>query len=116
MTEEMYQLLISCIARKEMAEFYSSKEWRRLRREILKADKGECQICKAKGMYAKANHVHHINYVMKHPELALSVFYKSDDGTIKKNLISVCKTCHETVCHPERLRWNVKEPLTLERW
>jgi len=34
----------------------------------------------------------------------------------EKNLEPVCKDCHETVCHPERLRWNKKEPLTEERW
>ena len=96
--------------------FYDSKEWRRLRKDVLKTDKKECQICKSKGYYTKANHVHHINYVRKHPELALETHYKDDEGNIKRSLISVCKDCHETVCHPERLRWNVKEQITKERW
>lgn len=97
-------------------KLYESKEWRRLRREVLRVDKYECVLCKNKGYYTKANHVHHMNYVRKHPELALETHYVDDEGNVKRNLISVCKGCHETVCHPERLRWNVKEQLNKERW
>ncbi|HZK71503.1 MAG TPA: HNH endonuclease, partial [Clostridia bacterium] len=90
-------------------KFYESKYWRRLRKDVLNDDKWECQICKIqKHKYTKANHVHHVNYLKLHPELALSKFYIDDDGNVKRQLISVCKNCHETVCHPERLRWNVK--------
>ena len=99
-----------------MAAFYVSKEWRRLRKQVLQQDKYECQICKAKGFHTKANHVHHVNYLRLHPELALETHYTDDQGEVKRNLISVCKNCHETVCHPERLSWNVKEPLNIERW
>jgi len=99
-----------------VSKFYESKYWRRLRREVLRADKYECQVCKGKGYYTRANHVHHVNYVRKHPELALEKYYVDDEGNVKRQLISVCKNCHETVCHPERLRWNVQEPLTQERW
>ena len=98
-------------------KFYESKYWRRLRKDVLNDDKWECQICKIqKHKYTKANHVHHVNYLKLHPELALSKFYIDDDGNVKRQLISVCKNCHETVCHPERLRWNVKEPITIEKW
>jgi len=98
--------------------FYVSPEWRRLRREVLAEDKGECQICKAKGRYKPASHVHHVNYLRKHPELALSKTYRDDDGILKRNLISVCKECHETVCHPARLPYHgtKPKPLTEERW
>ena len=115
MTAKMIQQLI---ASGNIHKFYVSPEWRRLRREVLAADKGECQICKAKGFYKPANHVHHVNYVRKHPELALSKTYVDDDGNVKRNLVSVCKECHETVCHPERLPYHGKKqkPLTAERW
>lgn len=96
--------------------FYESKEWRRLRKEVLQEDKHECQIHKANGQYARANHVHHVNHLDRHPELALEKYYIDENGKRQRNLISVCKDCHETVCHPERLRWNKKEPLTEERW
>lgn len=114
--DDISSFIRECIKHNDMSSFYTSKEWRRLRQEVLRADKGECQVCKARGCYTKANHVHHINYVRKHPEIALSKYYINDDGNTKRNLISVCRNCHETVCHPERLRWNVKEPLTIERW
>lgn len=96
--------------------FYLSKEWRKLRREVLQKYKNECQIHKAKGQYRRATHVHHEFHLDKYPEYALMEFVKLPDGTLKRNLTPVCKDCHETVCHPERLRWNKKEPLTEERW
>ena len=97
--------------------FYESKEWRRLRKEILKLDRYECQCCKEKGKYTKANTVHHVNHIKKHPELAFDMYYTDDNGKRKRNLISVCHDCHETVCHPERLRWReAKKKLNEERW
>ncbi len=95
--------------------FYLSKEWRHLRQEVLSADKYECQHCKAKGKYTRATHVHHVNHLDKHPELALEKYYTDSSGNTKRNLISVCKDCHETVCHPERLTHS-KPPLNEERW
>jgi len=95
--------------------FYLSKEWQHLRREILEADKYECQCHKERGLYKKATTVHHVNHLDKHPELALSKYYVDGDGVMRRNLVSTCKECHETVCHPERLT-HYKEPLTPERW
>lgn len=95
--------------------FYLSGDWQRLRLKVLKADKNECQECKSRGKYTKATHVHHVKHLDKFPELGLETHY-TEDGQKKRNLVSVCKMCHETVCHPERLRWNVKEQLNDERW
>lgn len=95
--------------------FYLSYKWKKKRREVLAMDRNECQICKAKGKYRNATHVHHVKHLEDHPELGLEVWY-FEDGVKKRNLLSVCKECHETVCHPERLRWNKKEPLNEERW
>jgi 5-methylcytosine-specific restriction protein A len=95
-------------------KMYESKEWRRLRKEVLKADRYECQVCKGKGYYTKATVVHHINYLKVHPELALETHYKDDDRVVKRNLISLCHLCHEHIHE-----WLVKEkeePLTIERW
>lgn len=101
---------------KERKGFYESKEWRALRKEILRADKYECQICKLKGKYTKANTVHHVKHLEDYSELGLEKYYTDENGEQQRNLISVCKDCHETVCHPERLRWNKKEELNEERW
>ena len=51
------------------------------------------------------------------PKLALDIWYTDADGNRQRNLISVCKDCHETVCHPERMRrCKSAPPLTRERW
>lgn len=94
--------------------FYQSKEWRRLRKEVLRADKHECQRCKSLGYYTKANTVHHINYVELHPELKLERYYKDADGNTKRNLISLCHDCHEII-HGYRAK-EKPAPLTEERW
>jgi len=102
------------VGKEFVTKFYESKEWRRLRKLVLTEDKGECQACKAKGKYTKANTVHHVNYLKLHPELALETHYKDDDGVVKRNLISLCHDHHEEI-H----KWVQKEkaePLTVERW
>ena len=95
--------------------FYESKYWRRLRKEVLIYDKHECQICKIQShKYTKANVVHHINYLKLHPELALEMYYKDDDGNVKRNLISICFLCHERI--HKWVQKEKEEPLTQERW
>lgn len=80
---------------------------------MLRELKSECQHCKAKGFYAEATHVHHVQYVKKHPELALSKYYVYNDKEYR-NLIPLCHECHE-IAHDYR-RKKVKRPLTEERW
>lgn len=96
--------------------FYTSSAWLKLRAEVLESDHYECQICKANGKYTPAEIVHHVNHLRRHPELGLSAYYQGRDGTRKRNLLSVCRECHETVCHPERMRKNQAAPVTRERW
>ncbi len=97
--------------------FYDSKEWRKKRKDILRRDHNECQLCKGKGKFARATTVHHIKPRQIYPELELCDYYTDEDGKQQRNLISVCRDCHESVCHPERLRHTVPgEPVTAERW
>ena len=114
LTGETLRQLKQLIADHNVHEFYVSSEWRHLRTEVLDEQK-ECQEHKRKGNYARANHVHHVNYLRNHPELALSKWYLDSKGNLQRNLIVVCKDCHETVCHPERLRKAKPEPWP-ERW
>lgn len=81
----------------------------------MRMDKHECVLCRARGRYSRAVIVHHVNHYDEHPELALDVWYTDSDGVERRNLISVCRKCHETVCHPERLR-EFTAPTTTERW
>jgi 5-methylcytosine-specific restriction endonuclease McrA len=114
MTEdEVYLWISKLIAEDRLEEFYNSPEWRRLRKEVLIEFKYECQDCKAKGFYTKADTVHHQQYVRKHPRYALSKVYVFQ-GVIYINLIPLCHNCHE-IRHGHRLK-EKKEPLTEERW
>jgi len=115
--DEVGKWVRSLIDKGDLHAFYVSTAWLHLRAEVLEEHKSECQECKKKGLYTKANHVHHVQYVRRYPELALSKTY-TYKGKEYNNLIPVCKDCHETVCHPERLRWNrqIEEPLTVEMW
>ena len=94
--------------------FYSWSEWRRLRAEVLKLDRYECQLCKAKGRYRRGSIVHHVKHLRDRPDLALSI---TDPDTGERQLLTVCKDCHEAE-HPEAFRQNrtKAEPLTEERW
>ena len=97
--------------------FYDSSEWKRKRREILERDHFECYHCRARGRYTCAVIVHHVRHLEDAPELALSDTYTDGRGAVHRQLISVCRDCHETVCHPERLRRTATpEPVTAERW
>ena len=116
MTDKFLQWLIGLIRSGDVHPFYICKEWKRLSRKVMRDDKWECQIHKRMGRYRRANLVHHQKPVKEFPSLALSRNYE-EDGEEKRNLISVCRGCHETVCHPERLRKAAKlDEITVERW
>lgn len=107
----------------EAHNFYLSSVWRHKRKATLKQDNYECQLCKAgKGfahrpMYTPADTVHHVKHLREYPALRLSDTYVDQDGGTHRQLISVCKRCHEEVCHPERLNHKSdSQPLTVERW
>lgn len=93
-------------------DFYLCADWRRVRANVLRLDHYECQECKVKGKYAKATIVHHVKHLKERPDLALSIW----DGE-ERQLLSVCKSCHEDL-HPEWLRqYNITAiPVTEERW
>lgn len=96
-----------------LEEFYNSKYWVKLRKEILVQYKNECQDCKQKGFYSKATTVHHQQYVRKYPSLSLSKTFFFQ-GIEYSNLVPLCHDCHERR-HGYRVKV-VKEPLTIERW
>ena len=93
--------------------FYVSWDWKKLRRKILAIDKHECQHCKARGRYKRADTVHHVKPREEYPELELEIYYVDKDGDKKRNLISLCRECHEAEHNHRR---EIKEPLTPERW
>ncbi|MEG2001080.1 MAG: HNH endonuclease [Evtepia sp.] len=99
--------------------FYDSRAWRRVRREVLREDNNECWYCKEKHKHTRAEIVHHIYHLEEYPEYGLLKFVKDPKTKeVQRNLISVCRACHETVCHPERAHAFIErqEPITRERW
>ena len=109
-TREVFDL----VAEGREHDFYCSATWHRKRAAILKRDRYECQLCKARGRYRKAELVHHVNHLKDRPDLALSVW---DPDTGERQLVSLCKRCHEEQ-HPESQRQFARRrpPLTSERW
>lgn len=112
MTEEEIRYVKACVE-KNIHLFYVWSSWKHIRQKVLEMDHHECQRCKAKKIYTKATTVHHVNYVKRHPELALEIWYEWN-GVKKRNLISLCHDCHEAV-HGYR-KQEKKKPLTEERW
>ena len=93
---------------------YNNQTWRNLRIKILAQDKYECQICRANKRYAPAVIVHHVNHADARPDLFLSQFYADADGTLQRNLVSLCRDCHER--EHNNLGKLRPAPLTPERW
>lgn len=111
MINNLKEYIQDLIKRKELWRFYKTKEWIQLRDSILEKYNHECQVCRANGIITRYDvepdgtrrlirTVHHVQFVRKHPELALSEYYYYK-GEKKKNLIPVCKACHNKL-HPEK--------------
>jgi 5-methylcytosine-specific restriction endonuclease McrA len=94
--------------------FYLSKGWRHLREEVLNADRYECQHCKAKGKLYEGTHVHHVNHLDKHPELALEKYYKDSNGNMKRTSYQPARSARDSM--PSRTLTHAKSPLNEERW
>lgn len=90
----------------QLMKFYKSREWKALRQEALKRDNYECQSCKRKGKYSKAQCVHHLKEVKVVPLLALTL----------DNLECLCNRCH----NKEHDRYEAVRPVerfySEERW
>ena len=107
--------LVQLIAEGKEGRFYDWPEWEKLRSNVLDLDHSECQRCKAvRHRFRKAVLVHHVKHLKDRPDLALSVF---DPDTGERQLVSLCRGCHEDV-HPER-QWRKvtkRDYVTEERW
>lgn len=85
MEKEKLRWLKSLIKKRDLHDFYSSKEWQVLAKQTRKEQHNECQRCRRRGYYSPCDIVHHIKYVKEYPELALTA----------DNLECLCKNCHE---------------------
>ena len=99
--------------------FYDSYAWRKMRAQILRLDHNECVLCRNREhKHTPAVLVHHVWHLDEYPQYGLMPYVRDPaTGELRRNLISVCKSCHENVCHPERMpRPERAPPLTPERW
>ena len=114
MTEKQLLHLQGLIESGQADKFYSWSSWHKVRDKVFKLDNYECQVCKAKGRYSRAVIVHHIKHLKDRPDLALDIY---DAQTGERQLVSVCKSCHEEL-HPESMVGACvrSEPVTVERW
>lgn len=96
-------------------KFYDWSEWDHVREKVIRLDRSECQRCRAvHHRFRSAKLVHHVKHLKDRPDLALSVF---DPDTGERQLVSLCRGCHEEV-HPER-QWRKivkRDYVTAERW
>lgn len=96
----------------EPIRFYGSKEWKELSDSIRKMDHNQCVLC---GSAKRPLIVHHVKHLKDRPDLALCL---RDPDTGERQLVTVCKRCHERL-HPEALErqeWKKKEEIAAERW
>lgn len=122
-TKEYIEQLIK---KNELWRFYKSREWIDLKERILQEQHHECYECKKRGVITRydvaedgnkklISTVHHVQFVRSHPELALSEYYYYN-GERRRNLIPVCKACHNKL-HPEKhKRQQSSGYVNEERW
>lgn len=111
--KELNQWITNLIQEDKLYKFYKSKEWIKLRDEILSRSHYECAKCKEKGKISRAVTVHHVQYVKKHPELALSRTY-TYNGEEYLNLLPLCHDCHDE--EHKRMKFKQKKQFNEERW
>lgn len=82
----VYSQVISKLERqgKLIVLFYLSSEWKKVRISIFLRDQHTCRLC---GIRHSKMDVHHINSAIYNPELCL----------YEKNLLLVCKNCHQEI-------------------
>ena len=112
MTQQEIEYAQWCV-QNDIHKFYTWNRWKQVRQQVLKMDHYECQRCREHHKYTAATTVHHVNYVKRHPEMSLDIYY-TFAGVEHRNLISLCHECHEPV-HGYR-KPEKQVPLTEERW
>lgn len=89
--------LILLISQGREKEFYNSKQWRKLSKQVIQEGKKECLYCRQQGKIKQAVLTHHFNELKLRPDLAYSRTYTDTDGKEKQNLIPLCYDCHERI-------------------
>ena len=110
----------------KLYKFYKSKEWIKLKEEVMQEQHYECQECLKNGILTTIDRenneenkrkltVHHVQYVKKYPELALNKFYYYKNIQYR-NLITVCFDCHNKLHKRFNYKEIEKKQLNIEKW
>lgn len=91
--DQLEKWINQLIVEDKLYKFYKSHEWRQLSETVMKENNYECQNCKKRGFHTPARSVHHVQWVRRHPRLALSRTYEYK-GVTYNNLIPLCEDCH----------------------
>lgn len=110
---ELKQWIERLIQEGKLYQFYKSKVWIKKKTEVLEKFHNECVWCKERGKISKAEEVHHIQFVKKHPELALDEFY-TYKGKTYRNLVPLCHDCHDRAHN--RMKYKKTQQFNEERW
>lgn len=97
----------------KLYKFYKSKEWLERKEAVLAEAHYECVKCKEKGRISRAVEVHHVQWVKRYPELALSRTYQYK-GKTYQNLLPLCHSCHDE--EHDRFGHEKKKQFNDERW
>lgn len=115
-TEDQLEAWIKqLIKENKLYKFYKWHEWRELSAQVMKENNYECQLCKKKGIHTRARSVHHVQWVRKHPRLAMSRTY-TYNGVVYQNLIPLCEACHNEQHQDKRITSEKKHFTNEERW
>ncbi len=117
MTDKEREYSAWCVTN-DVHKFYKWKRWEKVRAEVLEMDRCECQKCRGRHRYRRADTVHHVNHLKVRPDLALEIWYwDSYTHSKKRNLVSLCHQCHEEVHGWRRKKKKENESVvTEERW
>ncbi|MBD5536886.1 MAG: HNH endonuclease [Lachnospiraceae bacterium] len=115
--DELERWINELIAENKLDKFYKCREWRQLSEAVMKENNYECQYCKKRGLHTAARSVHHVQWVRRHPRLALSRTY-SYRGVTYSNLIPLCEDCHNKEHNKGRglTQKNKNSFMNEERW
>ena len=86
--------------KKERAEIYNSKEWKKLRKAYYMAHP-LCEHCLANDIVRPAVHVHHKDSFMKYDNYNTRMAVALDWN----NLVSLCLECHEKEHNNVKKKW-----------
>lgn len=120
-TTDLVKWINQLISINRLDKFYHSKHFKQVKREVLREQHYECQMCKEKGKLTivkenrkRSGVVHHIQEVRQRPDLALSKYYIDEEGKKQRQLIVLCNEHHEIVHDRAYKREHIH--ITEERW